>query len=160
LLERLDQTESLAAALATTPAEQLEERIHDVVHFFRQELLPHAKAEEAILYTVADEHVPTEAPYRWTDSLRYEHTVVHAAIEEMTAFMQGKDRTPEAVARFSRTVIKTLGLIRGHFGAEEHVVLDALDRSMTAADFQRDVVEPTERYVAEHGGEPGAKHHH
>jgi hemerythrin-like domain-containing protein len=157
LLAHLDEAEANAMALLEASEGERDERIHAIVHFFRHQLLPHAQAEEHVLYAVADRRVPTQAPHRWTHSLRYEHTVVHAAIEEMHAFMESSDRSPEALARFSARAIATIGLVRGHFGAEEHVVLDALDRTMSREEFRREVIEPTQRYVAAHGG---AAHEH
>jgi hemerythrin-like domain-containing protein len=145
--ERLDQTETLAANLGSSPSEDVPRQITAILDFFLQELRPHAAAEEAVLYAVADRYVPAPAPHRWTDSLRYEHTVVHAAIEEMERFAAGDDRSPEALSRFSRLVIRTIGLVKGHFGAEENVVHDALDRVMSAEQFTEQVVRPTEAHV-------------
>lgn len=157
LLRRIDETERAAVALASLPAEELDAAIQRIAAFFHQDLAPHAAAEEHVLYVVADRHVPTPSPYRWTDSLRYEHTVVHAAIEEMHRFVEGGDHSAEAIAAFQSLVIRTLGLVRGHFGAEENVVLDALDRTMTPAQFQDEVIEPTEAFVH---ARTGATHHH
>jgi hypothetical protein len=152
ILVRVDETEAHAVALTSSAVSDIEERVHAVVHFFRDELMPHARAEEHVLYAVADRIVGAPPPYRWTDSLRHEHTVVHAAIEEMTAIARGADRSPETLATLSRLALRTLGLLRGHFGAEEEVVLDAIDRAMTAEDFEREVIAPTRAFVAERGG--------
>lgn len=148
VLSDIEDAEAQARTLVSAPEPERAERIHRIVHFFRHELLPHAQAEERVLYEVADRLVPTPPPHRWTDSLRYEHTLVHAAVGEMTMFHEHSDRSPEALARFRDRVLATLGLVRGHLGAEENVVLDALDRRMTAAEFRREVIEPTERFVA------------
>lgn len=157
ILHHLDATSQRAAALMTAKEADVNGQIQAIVGFFQNELMPHAQAEEAVLYGVADRLIPTKAPYRYTDSLRYEHTEVHAAVEEMASFAKSADRSPQAVTEFSRLAIATAGLVRGHFGAEENVILDALDRLMTPEEFQREVVEPTIAYVRKQGG---GHHHH
>lgn len=157
ILHHIEATEKRAAVLMTGSQPDVEGQIRAILAFFEDELMPHAQAEEAVLYAVADRLIPTKAPHRYTDSLRYEHTEVHAAVEKMASFAEGKDRSSEAIASFSQLAIGTLGLVRGHFGAEENVILDALDRLMTPEEFQREVVEPTMAYVREHGG---GHHHH
>lgn len=158
ILEHLTETQKRGAALLEGKAPDVEGQIQAILGFFQDELMPHAQAEEAVLYGVADRLIPTKAPYRYTDSLRYEHTEVHAAVEKMASFAKGTDRSPEAISSFASLAIATAGLVRGHFGAEENVILDAMDRLMTPEEFQREVVEPTIAYVREHGG--GGHHGH
>ncbi len=159
-LERLDQTEQEALALSPeAPAEEQQRHVDAVLTFLHDELMPHAGAEEAVLYPVADRVAGTPAPLRYTDVLRYEHTVVHDAVGTLDAWAQAGDRSPEAIATFQRHVVELVGLSRGHFGGEENVVLALLDERMSAEEFRAEVIAPLEAWLAEHGAGHHVGHH-
>ncbi len=158
-LERLEQTEQEALALSSdAPAEEQRRHIDAVLAFLHDELMPHAGAEEAVLYPVADRVAGTPAPLRYTDVLRYEHTVVHDAVATLDAWERAGDRSPEAIASFQRRVVELVGLVRGHFGGEENVVLALLDERMSADELRAEVLVPMEAWLAEHGGGHAVEH--
>lgn len=150
----LDEAASRAMALSSASPEQAGELMHGIVHFFVHELMPHAEAEERVLYSAADRLVPTAHGRRYTDALRYEHTVVAREVRALHEAMESGERSPEALADFQRRTLELVGLVKAHFGAEEDVVLAAFDELMSPEDFQREVVEPM------HGAEGGAPEHH
>ncbi len=155
-LARLEATvEEALAVSADAPEPERERHVEAVLAFFHRELVPHAGAEEAVLYGVADRLAGTPPPLRYTDVLRYEHTVVHGEIRAIEAWARGGDRSADSIAGFQRRVIALAGLIRGHFGGEENVILELIDARMTRAEFERDVLAPMEAYMREHG----APHH-
>lgn len=164
---KLDEASSRAMALPSASPEELGDRIHEIVHFFHHELIPHAEAEEQILYAAADRLVPTERGRRYTDSLRYEHTVVAREVQWLHDTMESGDRSPARVTEIQRRTLELVGLVKAHFGAEEDVILAAFDDLMSPEDFQREVVEPMHAASAEAGGEEhehaeehGAEHAH
>lgn len=154
---KLDEAATRAMALPSAPAAEIGDRIHDIVHFFKHELIPHAQAEEAVLYSVADRIVPTGTGRRYTDSLRYEHTVVAREIEALHTAMQSGDHSPAAIAGIQRRTLELVGLVKAHFGAEEDVILAAFDELMSPEDFQREVVEPMHAATEQAAG---ASHEH
>ncbi|MCC7537951.1 MAG: hemerythrin domain-containing protein [Deltaproteobacteria bacterium] len=150
ILRRIEETDRIARSLVERPAEA-DARLRAALGFFTRELGPHADAEEHVLYAVADRTVASASPHRWTDSLRYEHTVVHREVRALAAVVDGSDRSEPTVIAAGFRVIALLGLVRAHFGAEERVVLEALDRTMTRAQFEREIIAPTEAYVRGRG---------
>ena len=160
---KLDEAASRAMALPSAPPEEVGDRIHEIVHFFHHELIPHAEAEESVLYAAADRLVPTEHGRRYTDSLRYEHTVVAREVAWLHDTMEAGNHSPAVIAEIQRRTLELVGLVKAHFGAEEDVILAAFDALMSPEDFQREVVEPMHAASAEgdgHGaaGEPHADH--
>jgi hemerythrin-like domain-containing protein len=149
---KLDEAGTSAMALSATPPAEVGKRIQDIVHFFQHELIPHAEAEERVLYSVADRLVPTEGGRRYTDSLRYEHTVVAREIQALHDAMERSDHSPVAIAALQRRVLELVGLVKAHFGAEEDVILAVFDEMMSAEEFQREVVEPMGETGARSGG--------
>lgn len=147
--------EEALAVRADAPEAEREAHVQAVLEFFGRELVQHAGAEEAVLYDVADRLAGTPPPLRYTDVLRYEHTVVHAEIRALDEWARASDRSADSIAEFQRRVVGLAGLVRGHFGGEENVILELLDARMTEAEFERDVLAPIEAYMREHG----AAHH-
>ncbi len=151
---KLDDAAAHAMALSSATPEEASELFHRIVHFFHHELIPHAEAEERILYAAADRLVQTAHGRRYTDALRYEHTVIARQVQALHAAMQRDDRSPEAIDEFQRRTLELVGLIDAHFGVEENVVLTAFDEQMSAEEFDREVVQPM------HAESGGAAHHH
>lgn len=139
---RLDETAARAMALPSAPPEEVGASILAIVRFFHHELLPHAQAEERVLYAAADRLVPTGHGRRYTDGLRYEHTVVAREIAALHDAMRSGDHSPEALAAIQRRTLELVGLVKAHFGVEEDVVLTIFDERMSAEEFEREVVAP------------------
>jgi hemerythrin-like domain-containing protein len=151
---KLDDAAANAMALSSATPEEVGDLYHRIVHFFHYELIPHAVAEERVLYAAADRLVPTAHGRRYTDALRYEHTAIARQVQALHDAMQRDDRSPEAIDEFQRRALELVGLIDAHFGVEENVVLTVFDEQMSAEEFDREVVQPM------HAESGGADHHH
>lgn len=156
--EHLERAVEEANALPSAPEAERERRLDSVAAFFRDELLPHAAAEEEVLYAAVDREVPTAAGYRYTDSLRHEHRVVEREVDAIERARRSGDRSPEALARLARRVTALGGLVEAHFEAEEEVVLRALDREMTREEFEQQVIRPIERRMRGQAAEAHEPH--
>lgn len=139
LLTRISAVDALASALATagSPAERLR-TMAQIFEFFQAHLLPHAVAEDAALYPVAD--AKAEGAHPFTASLRYEHRVISRWIDELSVLLRRSAPSAADARMFARRTDALLGLVRGHFECEEEVVLGLLDRTMTPEEFQREVM--------------------
>lgn len=142
-----------ATALSSATPEEVGEIFHQIAHFFHHTLLPHAEVEERVLYAAADRLVPTAHGRRYTDALRYEHTVVARQVRALHEAMLRDDRSPEAIDEFQRRALELVGLVDAHFGVEENVILTVFDERMTAEEFEREVVAPMH-------AESGSEHDH
>ncbi len=156
--EGLETAARQAMALPSAPEAELGERVHEIVHFFHHVLVPHAEAEERVLYPIADRLAPVAGARRYTDGLRYEHVVVAREVSALYAAMQRGDHSPEAIAELQARTLRLVGLVEAHFGVEEDVILSLFDERMSRAEFDRDVVTPM--HAAEGGGGDDHHHHH
>lgn len=138
LLRRISAIDALVSALGASgsPAERLG-TMTEIFEFFQAHLLPHADAEDQVLYPVADAKA---AGGQFTASLRHEHRVISRWIDELSVLLRRKPPTADDARMFARRTDALLGLVRGHFECEEEVVLGLLDRTMTPDEFQRDVM--------------------
>jgi len=151
LIAKLDAVARIAETLRDVPEPERAAKVHEVVHFFKHVLAPHAEVEEAVLYSYVDRTVGAPSPFRYTDTMRHDHTVVARTIGQLDAFMRAGDLSPEGLHRFQAQSIGLLGLVRAHFEAEEDVLLAALDARVTRAAFVQNVMEPSEEWMRAHG---------
>lgn len=117
----MEQIELMAAAVA----------------LLREDLLPHARAEELHLYPAAD-RLAGGGANPFTAVLRFEHRLLERWTEDLAAI--AADPFPDHNA-FCLRGERLLGLLEAHLAAEEEVVLPLLDRTMTPEQFRREVGE-------------------
>ena len=158
LLAQLGEAEGKALAVLSAPEADRAAHVHAVVHFLEHVLAPHAHVEEAVLYPAVDRAVGAPAPFRYTDTMRHDHTVVARTIGELHAFMQAGDLSSAALAAFQAKALALFGLVRAHFEAEEDVLLVVLDARMDRETFVREVMEPSHRWLEQHGHGGGHEH--
>jgi hemerythrin-like domain-containing protein len=103
--------------------------------FFAEHIRPHAEVEERGLYTLVDKQArATQPPF--TATMRQEHRVVGRWIDELGALLAQPKLDATA---FARRTDNLLGLLDAHFESEEQVLLPVIDRSMTRAQFDKEM---------------------
>jgi hemerythrin-like domain-containing protein len=132
LLAHLDHVDALAGELAKLPPEERRAAQEKVLAFYAEHLVPHAAWEEEVLYPAVDRRASQGEPF--TASMRYEHTVVKAWVDQLRARLDDPDP-----AAFVRQADRLLGLVSAHFQAEEHVLLPVLDQTMTPEEYEREL---------------------
>lgn len=132
LREHLAHVDALVASLATTAPDGRRAIEDQVVRFYSEHIVPHAAWEESALYPAVDRRASRGEPF--TASMRFEHTVVHRWIEELRRLAADPDP-----ARFVHQADRLFGLVTAHFEAEEEVLLPVLDRTMTPAEYEREL---------------------
>lgn len=118
LLDHVDHIRATARDLPTLTAEERTARRDDILRFLREELVPHAAAEESFLYPKVSDVLGDP---RATATMRHDHVAIGERIE--------------ALARAGITDTSTLqevlfglhALIAVHFEKEEQVYLPILD---------------------------------
>lgn len=117
--EHLGHIDTMAQRLPSELPEKQRETMRFVTTFLQEHILTHAAEEEATLYPKAD----AKACSRFTQSMRYEHTVVGAWVKELRQIAE--EPSPNVLA-FVRRTQRLLGLLEAHFGAEEEVIVPAV----------------------------------
>lgn len=105
----------------------------ELVKFLREELLPHARAEEAKLYPTVEpllrQHGDPTATMRWDHAFLEEHVRrIESAVEEST---RGGFEWPD---RLRREVLGLAALFRAHLEKEERVYLPLAEQYLSEAD--------------------------
>jgi hemerythrin-like domain-containing protein len=107
-----------------------------VVGFLREHLIGHADWEERVLYPLVDRHAGG-GPEAFTASMRLEHRIIARWTDELAR--EASHREPD-IGVFCARAHNLLGLVMAHLEEEEDVLLPVLDRTMTAAEFEREVM--------------------
>lgn len=122
-IERLRQT---ADAVGVTSDEELAAQVHENVHFLRHHLVPHAMAEDKVLYPAIDELMGAPGA---TQTMSRDHVAVVELTERLEALHGSNDYNA------LREVLYGLyALVRVHFDKEEEIYLPLLDERLSEAE--------------------------
>ena len=123
----LPHVEQLAEAAETTSG------VDAAYRFLVEHLIPHAQAEDAVLYPVVDRLIGAGGATRPTDTMRRDHVEVVRLTEELGRLRAEPAPPGEAVRR---VLYGLYAVVRLHFAKEEEVYLPLLDRELTAAEAE------------------------
>lgn len=132
----LQNVENWAGNLSSLNSDEQKKTMAKIVSFFQNELEPHAQWEEKKLYPAVDKRA-SEGINDFTASMRHEHKIVGRWIQELQK--EASRPKPDPI-RFTRKTDQLLGLVFAHFEAEEEVLLPILDKSMTPAEFKKEIL--------------------
>jgi iron-sulfur cluster repair protein YtfE (RIC family) len=138
LLEHLDHLRATARELPQLSSQGRKSAVATVLRFLREVLLPHARAEEEVLYPewaglvgYPDAAVP----------MVHDHEAIAARVEQLAA------ASPDDVEALQELLYGLHALIRVHFDKEEDIQLPVFDRQPAEA-----VAAVIERMGHEHAG--------
>lgn len=160
--ELVPHIEALATAgdsVGTAPRAEQVEKVHASHEFLTKQLIPHAVAEDKVLYVEVDRLIGSNGSTDATDTMVRDHTEVGRLTERLGELAdrlhQGELSTAEQ--QDLRQVLYALnGIVDLHFAKEEEVYLPLLDRELSAEEAQR-MFEQMEKVTASSGG---AEHGH
>ncbi|MFB3738112.1 MAG: hemerythrin domain-containing protein [Candidatus Velamenicoccus archaeovorus] len=148
LLPHFDHLATLADEAPSLEPEELRARLDGVLGFLREVLLPHAGAEDEVLYPVVDGLL--RATGGATRTMSVDHRAVAGMIERLSE-LTGREPSAETRRAVQRTLDGLVALIRVHFEKEEEVYVPMLGHLST------DEAAALERALA---AVPGHQHHH
>ena len=150
LLPMIKGLETLAAELPGLEAGEGRSRLAAAGGFLREELLPHASAEEAVLYPAVEQvsHAPGSLV-----TMRADHREVVRRIDALAAASSG-----DSLAAVPFQLVGLAAILELHFRKEEELLLPLLDRALEPAEADQLFAQMT-RHVEEAGGEEGAPLH-
>jgi iron-sulfur cluster repair protein YtfE (RIC family) len=133
LLPHIQNLRTVADCIGEIRDLAVETLLDEVLDFLHGHLLPHASAEEAVLYPAVSDAMG--APQA-TRTMSRDHREVLALAEELTALRArlGTDPIAPQMAKDLRRVLYGLyALVKVHFAKEEEVYLPLLDTSLAPA---------------------------
>jgi iron-sulfur cluster repair protein YtfE (RIC family) len=122
--------------IGAAPVITLHEQIDALYEFLTQQLQPHARAEEQVLYPVVAKLLDSAEA---TDAMRREHVEVDHFIEELNILRSkiGDKLLSTAQANQLRHVLNGLyTILKAHFAKEEEIFLPLIDRRLTPVGAQ------------------------
>ena len=143
LLPKIEQLKQAADLIELASVEALIVELEEAYMFLTHHLLPHAQAEEEVLYRAYDQIA--NSPWA-TDTMRLDHAAIAELTQELVAkrLMLSTDQpTTDQKHELRRILYGLYALVRRHFRQEEDLLLprieDALDQE--AADKLMDSME-------------------
>lgn len=104
-----------------------------IVEFLRGHLVPHAHAEEQVLYPAIEDAMTAPGA---TATMRADHSEIVARIERLAATVEalGPDSVddPARARDMAHQLVGLSAILRLHFAKEEEVLLPVLDRTLDA----------------------------
>jgi iron-sulfur cluster repair protein YtfE (RIC family) len=150
-----------AAGSSSLPA--LRERVNGSHAFLAEHLIPHAEAEDQVLYPAVDRLIGDRNATRPTDTMRRDHVEVARLTEDLgslRAVLQAREPTASERRELQRILYGLHALVSVHFAKEEEVYLPLLDRELSADEAgalfaEMENVKPVS---SAHGQEPSGPH--
>ncbi len=132
LLPRIDELPLLADLADEVTPEELGERFAAVSTFLRDQLLVHARAEEAALYPMVERVMAAPGA---TATMSRDHVEIGRLIGELAEIPLGARHEPagaDALRQLRRLLYGLYAVVTLHFAKEEEIYLPLLDEHLTA----------------------------
>jgi iron-sulfur cluster repair protein YtfE (RIC family) len=139
LLALADRLATAGDAVGVAPAGVLREAVDAAHAFLATHLLPHASAEDAVLYTEVDRLLGERGGTRATDTMRRDHVEVARLADRLGELRERLHAGAPADAderELRRVLYGLYAIVSLHFAKEEEVYLPLLGRELTAAEAQ------------------------
>jgi iron-sulfur cluster repair protein YtfE (RIC family) len=133
LLPHIAELDAVAAGLDHWQADTAA-RLDSIVEFLRGHLVPHAQAEEAVLYPAVERVMGAPGA---TDTMKADHDEIVARIDRLagaTATVGTAPASPEQAEQLRAQLYGLSAILHLHFRKEEEVLLPVLDTHMSADD--------------------------
>ena len=139
LLPHVDQLASVGDAVGVEAPADLLAEADNAYEFLTAHLIPHAAAEDDVLYPEVDRLIGVGEGTGATDTMRRDHLEVARLTERLG---QVRDRAresalaPQDERELRRVLYGLYAVVSLHFAKEEEVYLPLLDRELTRAEAQ------------------------
>ena len=137
LLPHINQLAEIADLIGESPVAAVRQGIEDICDFLLRDLIPHAQAEDEILYPIVGMIIGAPAA---TATMCREHEEIRRLSEELSVLRQEIFGTylPPSMARTLRRVMYGLyALVKIHLVKEEEIYLPLLDKKLTVEEASR-----------------------
>ncbi len=148
LISRIERLRTVADAIGSAPIESVREGVGEAHTFLMKHLIPHAQAEEQVLYPTVGKLLHTPEA---TDTMSRDHLEVIRLSEELQTLRLHLFYTPlsESDEKALRRVLYGLyAIIKLHLAKEEEIYLPLLEARLGAEEVDR-MVEVMQRTAQE-----------
>ena len=124
----------VASSLGTWSTPDMPEQLIEIRGFLSARLLPHAQAEEAVLYPMMDKVMGAEQA---TATMVADHRVIHQradALAELIGNVGIGPPTPAQAEALREHLYGLWAIVELHLDKEEQILFDMLDERLTPAD--------------------------
>jgi iron-sulfur cluster repair protein YtfE (RIC family) len=149
LLPHIDDLRAVADSVGFTPVTELVNRVSQACDFLTSHLIPHALAEDEVLYPAIVAFLG--APLA-TATMSRDHVAVLALTNELVALRrltEGGELRTQTAKDLRRVLYGLHALVKVHFAKEEEILLPLLDERLTSA-AASDLFAAMERSAAKH----------
>ena len=137
LLPHIENIRTVANLVGDAPFSAVLQEVDDVVAFLTHHLIPHAQAEDEVLYPVVGKAIG--APESLA-TMRFDHVEVGLMTDRLAALRSKISSAPLSASQMQdlREVLYSLYvLVKTHFTKEEEIFLPILDAKLTPAEARR-----------------------
>lgn len=134
LLPHLEQLRAAADHVGRVPGHALRAEVEEAYAFLAGDLLPHAQAEDEVLYP---EVAKTMGAPLATATMSRDHVAVGRLISDLATIRAGgiDDLDAERQNELRRILYGLYALVKTHFAKEEEIYLPLLDDRLAVAEF-------------------------
>lgn len=146
-MPHIDDLRTVADSVGVVPLADLRNRLQWASEFLTSHLLPHALAEDEVLYPAVAAFVGTPVA---TATMSRDHQAVLAMTNELAALRrlaEGDELRAQTAIGLRRVLYGLHALVKVHFAKEEEILLPLLDERLTSASA-RDLFAAMERSAA------------
>lgn len=147
LFPHVDQLAAAGDAVGRASAGEVQADVDTAYRFLVEQLIPHATAEDEVLYPEVDRLLGARGDMRATDTMRRDHVEVVRLTERLGGL---RERLHDGVGEedeLRRVLYGLHAVVALHFAKEEEVYLPLLDRELTERQAQ-ELFERMERAAA------------
>lgn len=153
LLPHVEALAEAGDAIGIAPITEQRAKVDAAHAFLAAHLIPHATAEDRVLYPELDRLLGGRGATRPTDTMRRDHVEVvrlTERLDELRGRLDAGRLDPDGERELRRVLYGLHTLVGLHFAKEEEVYLPLLDRELTADEAQ-ELFERMERTGADSG---------
>jgi iron-sulfur cluster repair protein YtfE (RIC family) len=143
---------STADLVGTRPASELVPKVDEVLHFLTDQLIPHAEAEDAVLYPAVQQLLGSP---RATATMSRDHQEVGRLTDELRALLdrlRSSDLDESVTIGLRRVLYGLYAVVSVHFAKEEEIYVPLLEARLTPTQAE-------ELFDRMHGRTHAAHHH-
>lgn len=141
LLPHIDELRTAAEAVGTAPAAELRGLVERAHSFLVDHLIPHAEAEDRVLYPAVARAMGSPDATRTMTRDHVEVGTLTDALGTVLDRIEGDPIPDDVAVEVQRILFGLHALVRVHFAKEEEIYLPILDEHLNAAEMERVVHE-------------------